>query len=219
MAWIEPDHQLQQFRRHVAVADEDVLQPQADRLARRVQGVLGEDRRLGVGVRDRCAAIAQRRPCDVGRPRRAPGDLAPRTGWRLALHPPRSPAPCPPACVPCASRWQLGDLPVLAEGTAEVAPRGGDGIGTAARLKMKERLLLDRVDVLRDRPLIDQRHQRPIPVLTHATRAQLARRNDAAVRAKIAAHPQIIGREAFPQDRIVAHGSNSTTTHAPPPTV
>ena len=46
--------------------------------------------RLGVGVRDRRAAIAQRRPCDVGRPRRAAGDLAPR----------RSPAPAVVAVEP-----------------------------------------------------------------------------------------------------------------------
>ena len=74
----QPDHQFQQLRRHVAVADEDVLQPQADRLAGGVQRVLGEDRRLGVGVRDRRAAVPERRPCDVGRSRRAAGDLAHR---------------------------------------------------------------------------------------------------------------------------------------------
>ena len=69
---------------------------------------------------------------------------------------------------------------------------GGDRVGGRAGIKVQERLFLDRVHVLRDGPPIDQRDQRPVPVLPHLADTPLPVADRAAVSAQAAPHPAIL---------------------------
>ena len=72
-------------------------------------------------------------------------------------------------------------------------------------MKMKERLLFDRVHVLRDRPLVHERHQNAIAIFPHATRSQFARRDDATMAAQVAAYAQVLIAQPLPKNRFVDH--------------
>jgi hypothetical protein len=75
---------------------------------------------------------------------------------------------------------RLGDFPVLAELTVEIAARRGQGEGAAGREDVKERFFLHRIHVDGAGVAIDERVIAAVHVLTHAavspfTRSHLAK--------------------------------------------
>lgn len=70
----------------------------------------------------------------------------------------------------------------------EVTTGCRDGIGQAAGLKMKERLLLDRVNILRDYLVIHEAVKGAVPVFPYGTDATFPGRDEAAMAAQVALH-------------------------------
>jgi len=70
---------------------------------------------------------------------------------------------------------------VLALKTAEVTAHCGDGERGRTRKKVKDRFLLNGIDIGRNRPTIDKAKEPSFPVLPDSTNPSFRRRNDAAM--------------------------------------
>ena len=132
---------------HDPATDQDGAEPLPFRLPGDVDQVLRKDRRLVVGEGD------HRRPPLPG------GADDPVGGERRTF---------------VILRRGLGDLPVLAELAPQRAAGGGERVGRGAGEEVVEGLLLDRVDVNRDRMAIDEALQFAADVHPGAAAAALA---------------------------------------------
>jgi len=81
---------------------------------------------------------------------------------------------------------KLGDLPVLAERTPEIAAHDGNGKGGGAGQEMVEGLFFDGVDVGGDQVAVGMGPQFPVPILAHAADAEPPARHPAAMIAEAA---------------------------------
>ena len=156
------NEQVQGLMALVAVGDEDVAQAGGTRPGHRVQGVLKEDRRLGVRVGD--ASSASRDGLLHHPLRRQVATLG---------HAPLS--------------MGLRDVPVLAVGAVEVAALGRHRERLAAGQEVVQRLLLDRLGLRRHGLAVDERVQQAATVLADAAQADTARTQDAPMGARDAA--------------------------------
>ena len=161
------DHPLQLGGYHVRggipVGDHGVGQTLFMGLDRRVQGVLQVDRGLGVGIRDTPAAGLH-----GGGHHLVGGELVARDSASLD--------------------GVLGDVVVLAEAAAQVAPHRGYGERLRAGQEVEQGLLLDGVDVGGHAPSPHERDERAAVVLPHPADAHLAVGDEAVVRAEHAPH-------------------------------
>ena len=152
----------------VAVADEHVADTPPVGQQAAVAGELVEHGGLDVRIADACAAAA----------------------FRLANHLLR--AADRTVDPPLLQVRVLGDLVVLAVQALKIAAHGGDGVGAAPGQEMKERLLLDGVDMARHQPAVHQAVQSPLPVFPYPAQAAAAGRNVAVVAAQVADHRPVL---------------------------
>jgi hypothetical protein len=78
----------------------------------------------------------------------------------------------------------LGDIIILAMEAAEIAPHRRNGVGPAARQKMKEGFFLDGIDAFRHQPSVDQAVQSAVPVFPDAADAAFSRLDAAMMAAE-----------------------------------
>ena len=129
-----------------------------------VDRVFGKDHRVVVGVGDSVGAMLVRRVGDGLRAGRI----------HQAIH-----------------VLRLGNVPVLAELAGQVTASGAEGQDAAARIKMVERLFLDRIDAKAGRAAIGGQLHGAIDHLADETGAALAFVQLAVARAKVALHTAI----------------------------
>ncbi|VVB71039.1 Uncharacterised protein [uncultured archaeon] len=160
----------------VAVAHKDILQSLLFGQHRNVVGILEEYGRLCVGVGDCLAATGLGGGCHLLRRHELP-----RYSTGLS--------------------WHLGDIRILAVQAAEVAARGGYGIGQAAGHKMEEGLLLNGICVSSYEVSVNQGHQLSFLILPNAADSSLARAYAAELVAEAALH---IAVQLLPELRLTS---------------
>jgi hypothetical protein len=86
----------------------------------------------------------------------------------------------------------LGDICVLTEKAAKVAPYRGNGIGETARTKMKKGFFFDGIDILGDQMPKHERAQAAVLTLAHTAESPLALLYKTTVMAKVAANAAVV---------------------------
>lgn len=157
------------LRGHIAVTDKEIGQPLFPGQPAALPAQFHENRRLGVSIGEAGAALLA-----GGSDQFLGGGAA---ADQVVMQP-----------------GILADLPVLAEIALEIAADRGNGKTAAARLKVKQRLFLNRIDMRGADRLIIQRIQPPPHISPHAAHAYMALLNMAAEMAQFAYHLLVIGR-------------------------